>query len=168
MRFIKTGFFREVTRRCCRGCNNERKSCLNFQPEPMTTPATRHVFVYGTLRCSDVRDITRLQPTPLFVGMASVAGVLYDLGPYPGLLLGGAERVTGEVYAISTALESRLDEIEEVWPQQTGEYSKREVTVQLDGAASGPVCLVYEINASRLAGCPVIASGDWRRRTPSP
>jgi gamma-glutamylcyclotransferase (GGCT)/AIG2-like uncharacterized protein YtfP len=136
----------------------------------MTTPATRYVFVYGTLRRGDVRDITRLQPAPVFVGMGSVTGVLYDLGPYPGLLLGGAGQVTGEVYAISAELERLLDEIEEVWPQQTGEYSKREVQVQMDDApaVAGPLCLVYEINGSRLAGCPVITPGDWRRRAPGP
>ncbi|MDP1740354.1 MAG: gamma-glutamylcyclotransferase family protein [Hydrogenophaga sp.] len=135
----------------------------------MPACALRHVFVYGTLRRGDVRDITRLQPAPQFIGMASVAGVLYDLGPYPGLLLGGESRVTGEVYAITTELERLLDQIEEVWPQQTGEYSKRELAVQMDedGArtVAGPVCLVYEINASRVDGCPVIPSGDWRRRT---
>ena len=134
----------------------------------MTAPATRHVFVYGTLRRGDVRDITHLQPAPAFAGMGRVTGVLYDLGPYPGLLLGGDGRVTGEVYAISAELERQLDEIEEVWPQQTGEYSKREVSVQMDDApdTAGPVCLVYEINPERLAACPVITSGDWRRRHP--
>ncbi|MES2955128.1 MAG: gamma-glutamylcyclotransferase family protein [Pseudomonadota bacterium] len=134
----------------------------------MIAEASRLVFVYGTLRRGDVRDITRLQPAPQFAGTASVGGVLYDLGPYPGLRLGGEGRVTGEVYAISAELEQRLDEIEEVWPQQTGEYSKREVAVQMDNApaAAGPVCLVYEINASRLAGCPVIPGGDWRLRKP--
>lgn len=132
----------------------------------MTTPAPRHVFVYGTLRRGDVRDITRLLPAPQFVGMGSVAGVLYDLGPYPGVLLGGDDRVQGEVYVISADLERLLDEIEEVWPQQSGEYSRREVAVQMAGApaAAGPMCLVYEINPGRLAGCPVIAGGDWRRR----
>lgn len=134
----------------------------------MTTPATRYVFVYGTLRRGDVRDITRLQPPPEFVGMASVAGALYDLGPYPGLLLGGAGRVRGEIYAISAELERQLDEIEEVWPQPTGEYCKCEVVVQREGAgsAAGPVCLIYEINASLLTGRALIASGDWRRRAP--
>ncbi|MBA3594271.1 MAG: gamma-glutamylcyclotransferase [Polaromonas sp.] len=132
----------------------------------MTTLAPRHVFVYGTLRRGDVRDITRLQPAPQFVGVGSVAGLLYDLGPYPGLLLGGEGRVTGEVYAISAELERLLDEIEEVWPQQSNEYFKREVAVRMDTAPTGggPACLVYEINPDRLAGCPVIAGGDWRRR----
>lgn len=132
----------------------------------MPPSASRHVFVYGTLRRGDVRDITRLRPAPQFVGMASVAGVLYDLGPYPGVVLGGPARVTGEVYAISAELERRLDVIEEVWPQQTGEYRKQVVRVRLGQApaSSGAVeldCLVYEINPARTAGRPVIGGGDW-------
>ena len=134
-------------------------------PEP-TSSASRHVFVYGTLRRDDVRDITRLRPAPQFVGMASVAGVLYDLGPYPGVVLGGPARVTGEVYAISAELERQLDVIEEVWPQQTGEYRKQVVRGRLDQpqALSGAVeldCLVYEINPARAEGQPVITGGDW-------
>jgi len=135
-------------------------------PEPMPPSASHHVFVYGTLRRGDVRDITRLRPAPQFVGMASVAGVLYDLGPYPGVVLGGLARVTGEVYAISAELERQLDVIEEVWPQQTGEYRKQVVRVRLGQppASSGAVeldCLVYEINPARTAGQPVIGGGDW-------
>lgn len=137
-------------------------------PEPTPPSASRHVFVYGTLRRGDVRDITRLHPAPQFVGMASVAGVLYDLGPYPGVVLGGPARVAGEVYAISAELERQLDVIEEVWPQQTGEYSKQVVRVQLAlgqaPAASGALaldCLVYEINPARTAGHAVISGGDW-------
>jgi gamma-glutamylcyclotransferase (GGCT)/AIG2-like uncharacterized protein YtfP len=139
-------------------------------PEPMPTAARRHVFVYGTLRRGDVRDITHLQPPPVFVGMASVQGVLYNLGDYPGLLLGGEGRVTGEVYAINAALEQQLDSIEEVWPQPTGEYNKREVEVQLRqhqanheaSEAVGVLCLLYEIDPARARGRPVIRGGDWR------
>lgn len=139
-------------------------------PEPTQPPHRRHVFVYGTLRRGEVRDINRLQPAPAFVGMARVQAVLYDLGPYPGLLLGGQGWVTGEVYAISAELERQLDTIEDVWPEPTGEYSKREVAVQLrPGAAADPAlegqtvsCLVYEINPERTRGRPLIRSGDWR------
>lgn len=135
-------------------------------PEPTPPSASRHVFVYGTLRRGDVRDITRLRPVPQFVGLASVAGVLYDLGPYPGVVLGGPARVTGEVYTISAELERQLDVIEEVWPQQTGEYRKQAVRVRLDQpqALSGAVeldCLVYEINPARAVGQSVITGGDW-------
>jgi gamma-glutamylcyclotransferase (GGCT)/AIG2-like uncharacterized protein YtfP len=137
-------------------------------PEPTSPFSSRHVFVYGTLRRGDVRDITALRPEPRFIGMASVAGTLYDLGSYPGVVLGGAGRVIGEVYAISAELESQLDAIEEVWPQQTGEYSKQQVRVVLNEAAvpGGErelQCLVYEINPLRTAGKAVIASGNWLR-----
>ena len=143
-------------------------------PEPTPPANYRHVFVYGTLRRGDVRDINQLQPVPAFVAMATVQGVLYDLGSYPGMLLGGEGRVTGEVYAISAELERQLDSIEEVWPQPTGEYSKREVVVQLckDGVTpealetQGLSCLLYEINPARTRTCPVISSGDWRDRRP--
>lgn len=137
-------------------------------PEPTTPATTRHVFVYGTLRRGDVRDITRLRPAPRFIGMASVAGVLYDLGPYPGVVLGGSGRVRGEVYAISAELERQLDAIEEVFPQRTGEYSKQEAGVLLDespvstgSAAALLQCLVYEINPELVAGKKVVPSGDW-------
>ena len=129
----------------------------------MATPSSRHVFVYGTLRRGDVRDITRLSPAPQFVGMASVPGELYHLGRYPGVILGGTGRVLGEVYAISPALEYQLDIIEGVLPQPNGEYFKREVAVSLrDGGSPDTLtCLMYEINPAQTTGRPVIASGDW-------
>lgn len=128
--------------------------------------ATRHVFVYGTLRRGGSNDITRLAPAPRFVGRAQVLGQMFDLGAYPGLILGkspgeGAP-VQGEVYAISPALEVLLDEIEEVFPQATGEYAKLMVDVLVNGAALQ--CIVYEINPARTAGKPVIAGGDWFQR----
>ncbi len=149
----------------------------------MPLPPVRHVFVYGTLRRGEQRDINRLRPAPRWVGWASVPGVMHHLGAYPGLVLGGPGRVRGEVYEISAELERQLDAIEEVWPQQSGEYVKREVAVQLDApadrqdapgsarAAQAPgevVCLLYEIAPERTRGKPVIAGGDWvQHRTDS-
>lgn len=136
----------------------------------MPQPSDRYVFVYGTLRKGEERDINRLQPAPRWIGRASVAGAIYHLGRYPGLVLGGEGTVHGEVYAIEAELERLLDEIEEVWPQQTGEYAKREAAVRLD-AANAPVkasdamrelvCVLYEIAPERTQGKPIIASGDW-------
>ena len=144
-------------------CGNGRRmvcrSCRRFgiMPQP-----PRFVFVYGTLRRGQSNDINRLRPSPRFVADAEVAGTLYDLGPYPGIRLGGDGVVQGEVYEIAPELELRLDEIEEVHPQATGEYAKREVRVR---SASGEwTCLVYEIHPSRVTGVPVIGQGDWLRR----
>lgn len=121
----------------------------------------RYVFVYGTLRRGEANDINRLLPTPRYVGQGVITGVMYHLGSYPGVVLGPGGAVAGEVYAIESALEHVLDEIEEVFPQRKDEYVKREVRVtaserQLD-------CLVYEINAKYVMGKPVIVSGDWVR-----
>lgn len=138
----------------------------------MTSPSTRHVFVYGTLRKGEERDITRLRPAPQWVGRAQVAGTLHHLGSYPGLVLGGQGMVQGEVYAVSPELERVLDEIEEVWPQQTGEYAKREMMVRMEAtpAPAAPqsasrelLCFLYEIAPERTRGKLHIPGGDWVR-----
>ena len=135
---------------------------------------TRHVFVYGTLRRGEQRDINLLKPAPRWVGRASVEGVLYDLGDYPGLVLGidqhpGEKNVRGEVYEINAELERLLDEIEGVAPRPNGEYAKRELLVQLTSAGTSDEsrlghavpCLVYEVTQERVAGRAVISGGDW-------
>jgi len=124
-----------------------------------------HVFVYGTLRRGEVRDINRLLPAPRWRGTACVPGVLYHLGAYPGVVLGGpgatGGQVHGEVYAISPELERLLDAIEEVGPQPGSEYRKRELLVQLDGTAETIACLIYELAPERILGMPIIGSGNW-------
>jgi gamma-glutamylcyclotransferase (GGCT)/AIG2-like uncharacterized protein YtfP len=143
----------------------------------MSLLPVRHVFVYGTLRRGQERDITCLQPAPRWVGPARVPGVLYCLSAYPGVVLGATTGwVQGEVYEISPELERQLDEIEGVWPQQSAEYCKRELAVQLDDkvypdagesdAAAGEIraeviCIVYEIARERIVEMPVISGGDW-------
>ena len=135
---------------------------------------TRHVFVYGTLRRGEQRDISLLMPAPRWVGQASVEGVLYDLGDYPGLVLGsdqqpGQEKVMGEVYEISDVLERLLDEIEGVASRPSSEYAKRELLVHLESARTSDesglghavACLVYEVTPGRVTGRPGIFGGDW-------
>ena len=143
----------------------------------MPSLPTRHVFVYGTLRRGEQRDINFLTPAPRWLGSASVEGVLYDLGEYPGLVLGrepvpGQSKVKGDVYEIASGLEPLLDQIEGLLPEPNGEYAKRHVRVHLeslepllagnDRAMALPLtCLVYEVTPGRVAGCPVIQGGDW-------
>lgn len=126
---------------------------------PPASPA-RHVFVYGTLRRGGSNDITRLRPAPRFMGAAQVPGVLYHLGAYPGMALGGPLGVVhGEVYAIEPALEAVLDEIEDLGATPSDEYVKREIVVDVGG--QGVPCLVYEINPRHVVSAPRIAGGDW-------
>ena len=131
---------------------------------PHSMPAARHVFVYGTLRRGRRNDIARFHPPARFVAEARIRGTLYDLGSYPGAVLDGRGPLVGEVYAITPALEAQLDRLEEVQPDDSGEYIKREVRVRVAG---GEVeCLVYEIHPARIAGRRVIASGNWFDRAP--
>lgn len=127
-----------------------------------STPVHRYVFVYGTLRRGEQRDINRLKPAPIFVADGKIKGTLYDLGSYPGVRLGGEQWVQGEVYQITPALELQLDEIEAVWPQQTGEYVRQEVAVQYAGSVL--TCLVYVVSEVHTKGKVIIASGNWVKR----
>ena len=136
-------------------------------PESPSTAAPRLVFVYGTLRRGESNDITRLEPSPRFVGRGRARGVLYDLGPYPGARFGGDDWVVGEVFAIEAALEQRLDEVEEILPEPTGEYDKRLVTVNLDGGARLQ-CLAYELSTTAAQGRARISGGDWAMRASEP
>ena len=134
----------------------EHSSCDTTE---FATSHSRHVFVYGTLRKGEDNDINRLRPSPCLVGHGSVPGTLYHLGRYPGLVLSGRTAVQGEVYQITPELERVLDEIEEVYPQRSDEYSKQLVPVQVNGLELW--CLVYVINPSRLPGMPEMPCGDW-------
>src|SRR3982751_496082 len=96
--------------------------------------APRHVFVYGTLRRGGSNDIARFRPAAEFVGAAVVAGTLFDLGAYPGAVLGGAALLHGEVYRIAPEVEVALDLLEKVAEDGSGEYAKREIRVVVDGA----------------------------------
>jgi gamma-glutamylcyclotransferase (GGCT)/AIG2-like uncharacterized protein YtfP len=130
---------------------------------PEANPATRHVFVYGTLRRGGRNDINGLRPAPRYVGMGEVQGLLYHFDWYPGLRLGGREAVTvvGEVYEIAPALEAVLDEIEGIVPGADGEYVKRELPISVQGRVLQ--CLLYEINPERVLGREPIGHGDWIR-----
>ena len=121
----------------------------------------RHVFVYGTLRRGGRNDINRLEPAPRYLGMGEVKGTLYHIDWYPGLTLGGQEAITvvGEVYEITPRLEAVLDRIEQITPQETSEYFKRELAVEVQGRQVR--CLVYEINPDRVRDKQVIGHGDW-------
>ncbi|MDR6859675.1 gamma-glutamylcyclotransferase (GGCT)/AIG2-like uncharacterized protein YtfP [Variovorax guangxiensis] len=131
---------------------------------PHSPSEARHVFVYGTLRRGGRNDIARFAPAPRFVADARIHGTLYDLGSYPGAVLGGSGLLVGEIYAITPALETQLDELEEVRPDDSGEYIKREVRVRV--GEKEIACLVYEIHPDRVAGRTVIASGNWFDRLP--
>lgn len=123
-----------------------------------------HVAVYGTLRASGVNDIARLRAPMVMTGRTTLVGTLHDMGWYPGLVLQGTQEVLAEVYPLDRALEQLLDGYEGIWPQDTGEYTKRILTVPValtGGGTQTMAVLVYEALPAAVTQAPVIAAGDW-------
>lgn len=102
-----------------------------------------------------MRAMPGLFPLSKFIGRARVAGSLYDMGEYPGLLLDeSSSSVIGEVYEIDDEILNELDEIE-----ASSDYSRRQVDAIVRDEKM--TCWIY-VGDSQL--CPqgiLITSGDW-------
>src|SRR5262249_32720315 len=89
------------------------------------------IFVYGTLLSgeanhgllSSARLIASIRTPPEYW--------LYDLGPYPALVMNGEEAVTGEIYEIDEGTLEELDRFEE----HPDLYIRRKVTLGPHGDA---------------------------------
>jgi gamma-glutamylcyclotransferase (GGCT)/AIG2-like uncharacterized protein YtfP len=131
------------------------------------------LFVYGTLRkAANHLMYSVIDRYSTFVGEASIIGELYDLGPYPGVLVPDQcqDRVIGELYRLneSDAIQAlrELDQYEgcaESDPQPHL-YQRQSVRVMLtDGTESE--AWVYTMRALPAKAVRV-PSGDylaWRQ-----
>lgn len=91
-----------------------------------------HVFVYGTLKRGQCREDC-WPVAPLSVEVAWTLGSLWDLGPYPALLV-GSDRVLGELWSFApsdlAAVFEVLDRIEGTnQPGLPNEYDRVQVSV---------------------------------------
>src|SRR5271166_1887703 len=113
---------------------------------------SQYLFVYGTLDPEHAPAeiapmVARFHP----VGRASIQGVLYDLGEYPGAIFEGAGRrkISGTVFRIPDDPEilRRLDEYEGFTPSNPGQslFIRESRPVQLvDGRVRR--CWMYTYN----------------------
>jgi gamma-glutamylcyclotransferase (GGCT)/AIG2-like uncharacterized protein YtfP len=131
------------------------------------------LFVYGSLRpAAGHPHGRRLAAEATALGVGSVAGRLYDLGDYPGLVLeAGPERVRGEVFrlAAGSPLWPLLDAYE-AGDAMNPEFvrTRAVVTLACDGARLD--CALYVYRGS-VAGRAQVLGGDWLRHmgaTPRP
>jgi gamma-glutamylcyclotransferase (GGCT)/AIG2-like uncharacterized protein YtfP len=124
------------------------------------------IFVYGTLRRGGVREMERLFPGSVFLGVGRVRGRLYDLGEYPGLVLDErAGEVVGEVYRVSGETLVALDEIEDFRPDDSFKslFVRKRVDVMGDEATRR--CWIYVWNRQAGPGLALVESGDWMARS---
>ena len=140
----------------------------------MSEAALARLFVYGTLmRAAEgwrfgkpQRD--RLARESTFVGQATLAARLYDLGDYPGILLtdDSADVVHGEVVELTDPAASFtwLDPYESIvaGDEAASEYRRIVVPARLaDGRTVQVWTYVYNRDLSRLTP---VAGGRWLQR----
>ncbi len=115
------------------------------------------LFVYGKLRRGGGLPMSINFPNSKFIANAKVPGRLYDLGPYPGLLLGESNSTAvGEVHEVDDEILNKLDEIE-----GSSEYWRKQIEVSV--GAERRMCWIYlpDHDAEFYADRTLIASGDW-------
>ncbi len=123
------------------------------------------LFVYGLLRSDMSAGLQGFVPGKArLIGRASVAGVLYDLGDYPGIVLGdGGASVAGEVWEITDASAwETLDRFEDIRADGTGQY--RRETIPVTTADGGRVLAQAYLYNRATDPLRVVASGDWSLR----
>ena len=125
-----------------------------------------HLFVYGTLLSTAGHpNGPRLQREARLVGEASIAGRLYRIKHYPGLVEGtdSQERVHGEVYVLNNPVSALkwLDAYEGIVPGalDRNEYERVERPVRL---ASGEQITVWVyLYCKDVARFRLIPDGRW-------
>ncbi len=117
------------------------------------------LFVYGQLRRGEIgyRRLD-LEHRTDWLGRTGIRGQLYNLGDYPGLVLGGRGIVHGELLGFDDpALWPSLDDYETHDPEQPAlsEYLRLETDL-LDGSRAW----TYVYNQP-IEDRPLIAGGNW-------
>jgi gamma-glutamylcyclotransferase (GGCT)/AIG2-like uncharacterized protein YtfP len=134
-------------------------------PHPDGLPMIKDLFVYGTLLPGrEPAPLRQLLTRMTLLGPASVAGSLYDLGPYPGALLNSSGgRVSGHVFEVpdEEAIWRALDAYEGFDPRQpdAGLFRREPCIAQLD--LGGEIeCQIYVYN-SKPQEKQLIPKGQW-------
>ena len=134
------------------------------------TAVASHLFVYGTLRSDAGGPMhARWMRGVRLAGRASIAGRLYDAGPYPAAVPSDdpADRIFGELYAIEAdadALLAALDGYEGIDAAHPAHslFRRDSVAAQWEDGMRVPAW-VYFYNRPP-GSMPRVTSGDWLRR----
>ncbi len=131
---------------------------------------SRYLFIYGTLQPGHAPDEIAVAVERLrLVGRGTVSGVLYDLGDYPGAVLGGnrQSRIFGTVFELpddANVLQA-LDEYEGFNPEAIAEslFVRVEHAVEMaDGRALN--CWIYAYNLDPV-GARILLRGKYPETT---
>jgi gamma-glutamylcyclotransferase (GGCT)/AIG2-like uncharacterized protein YtfP len=118
------------------------------------------LFAYGTLRRGAPMH-GLLEGRTTWLGRASTAGRLLDLGEFPGLVPAQApsDRVHGDLFAIADA---QREELLDALDRYEGASFER-VQQPVEGPRGPTLAWVYAYRGE-VGGRPVLRSGDYLRR----
>jgi gamma-glutamylcyclotransferase (GGCT)/AIG2-like uncharacterized protein YtfP len=124
----------------------------------MTANADRLIMLYGTLRDEALRRELGIEGRMRRIGRCRLAGILYNLGPYPALSEGKG-MVHGELFEVTDpAAFGAMDAFEEYDPVRPKLSAYLRVRVRLTDPDLE--CWVYRYNRP-LRGVPRVPGGDW-------
>lgn len=121
------------------------------------------LFVYGTL-LSDFKhpEGEKLRALAELTGKGRASGAIYDIGEYPGLVMGidSSSSVLGEVYDLRSCpdLWTELDDYEGVNDSDTPEYTREKILVTTANTILSCWTYVYQGNVQNLVP---IRGGDY-------
>ncbi len=128
-----------------------------------------YLFVYGTLRkalvAKTTSELAALMKSLRFIGSGETRGQLYDLGQYPGAIVGEnfATKICGEVYELNNPPEilATLDRYEGFIPGEldASTFARIKAPVTLSNGENMQ-CWLYVYNDWVATG-KIIASGDY-------
>ncbi len=119
------------------------------------------VFVYGTLMKGFGNNQIIQRHSGLKIADGTIYGTMYNLGYFPGVKLGGAGLVHGEIWKVNASCMQSLDALE-----GEGHLYKRKKVSVTDSEATIEDVWVYEI-MSRQRLQQLVPSGNWRDRDES-
>jgi gamma-glutamylcyclotransferase (GGCT)/AIG2-like uncharacterized protein YtfP len=113
------------------------------------------LFVYGTLLSGEASHARLNGARALGPATTPPEYDLFDLGPYPALVAGGATAVAGELFELPAAMLAAIDVYEEV-PIL---FKRTRIAIE-----DGRVAEAYVLERDQVRGRRRIRSGDWRKR----
>jgi gamma-glutamylcyclotransferase (GGCT)/AIG2-like uncharacterized protein YtfP len=124
------------------------------------------LFIYGTLRRGGSNHF-RMDGAE-FVGGGGIAGKIFRIDWYPGLVCGGESAVKGELYRVSEEHLRALDVFEGIVPGEgeSREYRRVKVEVTLDSGEKESAWVWEWIGD--LSSAVALDTGDWLGYEPNP
>ncbi len=116
-----------------------------------------NIFVYGSLMRGESNHSFLSDRLSEYIGKGITKRnyTLYNLGGFPGMVLGGNNAIVGEIYKICSVTMTHLDRLEG-HPQF---YRRTIIELQ-----SGEKVETYLLDKGYIRGCPIIGSGSWLNR----